>query len=472
MQPILKKINLTKMETNKNLVDAMVETQSKTINNWVETTQKLQKAVVGGQAIDKGSDLYKDWLNNQMDIFNSAATEAKTAFTNTASQNTTEATEKSTEFFKNWYNSQMNSVKQMIDFNQSLYNNTVNFGKPATDLNSNFKNMNDTFTSFYTNWMNAINASYDNLSKNLTPGLGKDAFTSMFNYNTTFNKMQEVFEPWTNAMKAGNFNAETFKSLVNPTQYKEIIEKMFTPFFNNNDFKSQFEKFTQQMEQFVGSQTNVSKDFYEKMKEMQAHLPMLFSGDYAKLTSIYSNINTIFQTNFSPMMKLVAPSKEKEMAQMMIDAMDKATLYSIKQSQMQYLLFTAGQTALEKTAEMAAEKMKDAKEITSANQLYSEWVNMTEKIYTDLFASDEYSVLKGEILSTGLTLKKDFEKQFEITFENTPFAFKSQLDEMYKTIHDLKKQVRELQTRLALNTAATTTEEDETKVAKNGMRKK
>jgi len=45
------------------------------------------------------------------------------------------------------------------------------------------------------------------------------------------------------------------------------------------------------------------------------------------------------------------------------------------------------------------------------------------------------------------TWKTYVEKQFENVFEQYPIAFKSELDEVYKTIHDLKKTVKELQTK-------------------------
>ena len=57
------------MKNTKNLMDAMVESSSKAVNNWVETAQKAQKAALSGSSLEKNSDLYKELLNNQMSIF-------------------------------------------------------------------------------------------------------------------------------------------------------------------------------------------------------------------------------------------------------------------------------------------------------------------------------------------------------------------------------------------------------------------
>ena len=44
--------------------------------------------------------------------------------------------------------------------------------------------------------------------------------------------------------------------------------------------------------------------------------------------------------------------------------------------------------------------------------------------------------------------------QFENVFEQYPVVFKSEMEEIYKTMHDLKKTVKDLQTKLAMQNAA------------------
>ncbi len=80
--------------------------------------------------------------------------------------------------------------------------------------------------------------------------------------------------------------------------------------------------------------------------------------------------------------------------------------------------------------------------------MFSEWVKTNEELFTDLFSSEEFSKVKGETLNLSMEVKKYFEQQFENNFRNFPVVFKSEVDELYKTIHELKKQVRELKAQL------------------------
>jgi polyhydroxyalkanoate synthesis regulator phasin len=106
------------------------------------------------------------------------------------------------------------------------------------------------------------------------------------------------------------------------------------------------------------------------------------------------------------------------------------------------------------------------------NDFYNEWVKKNEELLTELFGSEEFSKLKGEILNISMDVKKHFEKQFENVFGVYPVVFRSEVDELYKTIHDLKKQVKNLETRLAAQGASALVFEDEEKPSKNNGKRK
>lgn len=452
--------------TTKNLFDSMVETQNKTMNNWIETTQKMQKAVMGGASVDKGSDLYKDWMNNQMNILTSATNEIKDKATDTT--NTT--THNAQEFYKNWYNNQMNVVKQMMDSNQNFYNSFVNFGKNTSEVNENFTKMNDTLTGLYNNWQNTINATFNNMMQTI-PGSNQNSFKGMFDGINMYNKMQEIMTPWMKSLSTGNFNAESLKGMMDPNKVKEITEKLFESFFHYPNMKEMIDAYTKNYETYFHNNSNLGKEYMENMRNTFGHMPMLAGGDFAKLTGIYNQFNNMLQTTYGPVMRLIAQSPEKRNVELNIELSDKVAQFTLKQTQLQYLLYTTAQTATEKTIEYFTEKAKNGTEVTSFQNVFAEWVNLTEKVYLDLFNSEAYSKLKGDLLADGMAAKKLMEKQYENYFENTPFIFRTEMDELYKTIHDLKKKVRDLESRLTTTTTTATTELEEDKTSKTTKKK-
>jgi hypothetical protein len=458
------------MKNTKNLMDTMVETSSKAVNNWVETAQKAQKAALSGSSLEKNSDLYKEWLNNQMSIFRNIT------LNNDDHKDGKKHTENSNasveDFYKNWYNQQMTAFKQMTDLNQNMMNAFSNFGKPASEVNANFSSMNQAWTGIYENWMNTMNNTYNNLSNSMKGGLNKNVFEQMFQSQNVMLKMQEFYAPFQKAMQTGQFNMDTFKKMMDPAEYKKNMENMFAGMMPQNNMKEFFDMYTAQMHNLFGNSQNMTKEMRENMENMMKSFPQLFNADMGKMMNVYNQMSDNMHKTMAPFVKMMAPGKEKENMQASFETMDKMAIYQIKNAQLQYLIMTTGQKAVEKTMEMVTEKFKNQTEITSFNKFFQEWVNLNEGAFVELFNSDDFSALKAEVTSLSLAIKKDLETQFESQMAVYPFVFKSDMNEVYQTMHDLKNKIKSLESQLAAVKASTVELDEEEEVAKKTTSRK
>ena len=127
------------------------------------------------------------------------------------------------------------------------------------------------------------------------------------------------------------------------------------------------------------------------------------------------------------------------------DISNRLAIYNIKNAELQHMIYTQGVKVMDALAENVAAKVKNGEEVTNMMALYQEWLNLSDKTYVSLFDSEEYSVLMAEVNAMQLKLKKDVEGQVEKMMVGIPVATRSEMDEMYKTIYELKKQVRQLQ---------------------------
>jgi len=66
------------MNNTKQILETVVESQTKAINNFVETANKFQEAFKSGKALEQSTEIYKDWWNSQMSLFKNITTEANT----------------------------------------------------------------------------------------------------------------------------------------------------------------------------------------------------------------------------------------------------------------------------------------------------------------------------------------------------------------------------------------------------------
>jgi polyhydroxyalkanoate synthase subunit PhaE len=445
------------MKTNNQVIDTLVEAQTEAINNWVDSTKKFQTAFTSGSIATEGQSIYKEWLDKQMSFLNGA----QANFTKQVENNKPE------DFFKNWYSQQMEQVKKMTDFNQSLQNSFANFGKSPADYMTNFGTSNQAWTNIYNNWMNTLNSTYDTFAKSMPKGINQDTFKNFFEGSQTYLKLQEFWQPAFEAFKQGNFNAETLKKFYQPDAYKQMTEQLFNSQFSNVNMKEVFDASTKNIHDFFTKNNNLSKEYTEAFKNMTNEYPQLMSGDFAKLTELYKNANNIFSKTFEPVLKLAGAGKEKVAIEENIALLDKISEFSVKQAQLQYHLYATTQKAVETSAKKSFEKFTpETAQKEGFNEFYNEWVKTNESLLTELYGSEDFSKLKGELLNISMDVKKHFEKQFENVFNVYPVVFRSEVDELYKTIHDLKKQVKTLETRLAVQGATELVFEDDAKATK------
>lgn len=446
------------MKTNNPFFDNLIETQTNVMNNWMDSTKKFQSAITSGNIASEGQNIYKEWFEKQMNLLGGMQAGIPNAFSNE---------NKPEEFFKNWYNQQLAAVKQMTDFNQSMYNSFANYGKPANEYMNNFASMNTAWTNIYNSWINTLNKTYDTYTQNLNSSFNKDMFKNMFESNQVYLKVQEAFQPMMKAIQNQDFSVETWKNINNPENFKKVTEQLFGSFFTGANMKEVYDNATKQVRDFFTQQNNLSKEYFQQLQAMPAEFPGLFSGNFEKVKELYSQVNNVFGKTFEPVLKLTNPGKEKEAVEAAITLMDKIAEYSIKQNELQYNLMSTTQKAFENIAKQYSEKYKDMKpgETPAMNEIYNEWIKVSEKFLAELLATEDFSKIKAETISLGMDVKKQFEKQFENIFENYPLVFRSEVDELYKTIHDLKKTVKDLQNKIALSGSADLFEEEKSSKA-------
>ncbi len=67
---------------------------------------------------------------------------------------------------------------------------------------------------------------------------------------------------------------------------------------------------------------------------------------------------------------------------------------------------------------------------------------INEEVYQELFRSEEFSKLSREVNSRGLLFRKWIDDVFEQILKFTSLPSKRDMDEIYRTLYDLKKEVR------------------------------
>ncbi|MEO5642882.1 MAG: poly(R)-hydroxyalkanoic acid synthase subunit PhaE [Bacteroidia bacterium] len=463
------------METN-TFFEAWLETQKQLTENWTESNRKLQDSVKNGAAMTDGMEIYKEWLGKQTEITKTASDKATKTFNENVAENGEvfkNNNKNVSEIYNNWINAQREQMNKAMGNFQSSANpfmtNNPFASNPFTANNPFMTNpfaANNPFATnanpmkqvqdFQQQWWNNTQSFFNQSNQNTQPwnnmfqnwgkGLNdettKEAWNNMTNISAAYAKFYEMWAPVLKSMQNNTFNTESFKNLFNVDAFKEMMDRsiaqatpvqtkeLFQQFQNWTELASNYNKHVYQ--QFSGS-------IPENMKTLTPFL--LFGNDGNNTTNPFA----VYQRAISPLLRLFAPGKETELNELMTGMMEKVSVYGQKLAELQQTMYTTGAKTWETFLFENAEELKKGADLSNIQDVFQKWVNKNEASMLELFKTDAYSKIQAELLDLGLDIKQRTEKLAETLLQPLPIMLRSEADELYTTIYELRKRISQLE---------------------------
>jgi hypothetical protein len=260
--------------------------------------------------------------------------------------------------------------------------------------------------------------------------------------------MYEVWQPVYKAMSEKGFDPSKFSDLFNADKFKQVMDSTFQ-YIYPSPMKDAFENASQWLENLNGYAKQFSGQYFSQMQNMPNMFPNMMFGDNEAMMNMYNNMNGMYQKMAFPMFRIAAPGKESELAELYINTVDKFAVYATKLNELQYIMYVTGQKSMEELMTETYAEISKGAEAAPYGEFFQKWVDKSEKAFIELFKTDEYSKLQGELVDLGIEIKSGFEKLMESVFSQYPVMLRSEADEINKTIYDLKKKVRDLEKQIS-----------------------
>ncbi len=431
--------------TNKNIFESMADMQKQAVENFTQAANNIKTNMFANNTTNFDSDFFKKWYDTQMDWFNKANTENK---------NPNEAF----EFFNTWMNNQIANAKTWFDNNKNTMYTMPNMGN--NDMNTSYNNM----MSLYNNWMNTMNNSYSEMMKNFDNNSTKENFASMFNNAEMQMKSFEFWMPMMKSIQDKTFTPDMFKEMFNTPVYKEMMDKMFgnQPDWMNNMMENPaMASMKDNMNKMMGQ----NKNMFDNMKGMMnTNMPNM-NDAMANMMNYYNQFNSSIDNAVAPFTKLMGTNKNNESINTMKEISNMMMAYNVKNTQMQYMTYQTGLKAMDEVSENIYASIQEGKDMSNFLDLYSTWLNTNDKHFVKLYETEEYSKMMSEVSAMQLTLKKKVEASIEKSMEHLPLINRTEMDELYKTIYDLKKKINALESQLNIEDTSTVEANATTKTA-------
>lgn len=464
----------TKQEKTASAVPAFYQewlnTQNKFMQNWMEAAQNFQKNAAG--SLPEGSaTYYKQWADQQAAMYKSwmeMVEKFQTAFPAPTSVSSFPgmsipgfaAGDQTTQAFKDLMDAQM---KYMTNFAPQGFNNvfantpwaqTFSNGQglnPFTGLNNmrtatmaQMFNLYENWLAIYRNFATTAGKNVQEFSGKLPEGVAKETLGQILNSTESYMKLLEFWMPIYKSMQEKTVTVEQLQQYMHPARYKEVIDKVFE--FVGPETLQEFYAHSAKLMEAVNSTAGTQLKQYNELAQRNTKLlPELMAGDPQAAMKIYENLYESYQRNFDPMLRATINGRDAEMLEIVKSMVAKFNEFSQKFNKFQYNTYVTGQKAMEKVVEKVAETVKNGGELKSYNEFFKMWVELNEKAYGELFKTEEFSKLQAELMNTGLEIRTELQRMLETFLADYPVVPRSEMDELYKTVHELKAKVRGLE---------------------------
>ncbi len=186
-------------------------------------------------------------------------------------------------------------------------------------------------------------------------------------------------------------------------------------------------------EGLMGSSSGMSKLFNLEMDG----LTRLFDFEAAK------------DTAFNKMAQIPSVGFTREQNTKLLRAFDAFVDLRKAHAKYRTSLSTAMADAVKRTMEKLADMAKEGKSINSVRELNKLWLDVADQVFTEMLASDEHIQLQNEVSGAGLKYRIEMQKVTEMFLKNFNLPTRSELDDTYRTLYQLRKEVKTLKKTVA-----------------------
>jgi hypothetical protein len=242
----------------------------------------------------------------------------------------------------------------------------------------------------------------------------------MLKSTDVYTRLFQLWQPIFGQMQHSSLNPQDLWKMVDPANFRSFVDKLFgiDQTAMMNDMMDQYQR---------------SMQFFNSMSQMNPGM-----------NNWYTDVFRSAQAGFAPFFTQTNSGKTPSSAALWEDT-ETWGKYISKMNEMQAMLYKASMSAWEKVVKALSDRSEAGQPLTNFDEFYSEWSSINEKEYLDLFNTEEYAAVQAELLELQVKLTRSYEKQMETLLQPFPVVLRSQMEEVYKTNHELRTRINDLE---------------------------
>jgi hypothetical protein len=345
------------------------------------------------------------------------------------------------DYFDSWIKTQQQAFASLRD--------------QALQMQSFFPNSGATTDNPFTNWAkSAFQAFPMGADANLT----KDTFSKTLYGNDAMQKLYDLWQPMLNAIRNKTIDPNNYTDLMDPTKIKQLFDKLFS---FDLDAMSQLQK---QTAQYADTYQQFGKPWIDVAKSKSSNF---MQGNFTQndfqpeaLILQMQAAYAMFENTTGKIFSTPAVGKDREKMELMTNCAKAMSNFVANNIEYQQMMQVTGQEAMQTVVKSLAEKVEAGEKFEKFDDFFALWIDTNEKTFNKLFQTKAFSQKRNAMTEAGFNARKLYNEIIENELAGFPIARRSEMDEVYKLVYDLRKQVKSMDSQIQelKNTASKTKE--------------
>lgn len=308
---------------------------------------------------------------------------------------------------------------------------------------------------FYRRWLEYVQ---EMMAKFAVPtqGIGPDTFTKMFQtadiYSQLYALWMQMFEAYRKVIgEGGEYDFEAMSKILETwaEEYRSIVQKVFAPALPEQ-LQWIAELYSGEIPLLAsGLLMHLWAPWYEYGRRMVDRGMKMEKPSPEAAVEVYEGWKQAYEESIGRLLRAPAMGYYREAAEKLRHTVDSLTEFNIVLAEFYAEIESTGAKSFEKLLEkLASMQAKGKAEPMSFRDLYRLWWETNEEIYIELFRTEEFSKLQGQLVDKGMQFRRDFQAYVEEATKELPFPNRSEMDHLYKAVDRLKREVRTLKKEL------------------------
>ncbi len=200
---------------------------------------------------------------------------------------------------------------------------------------------------------------------------------------------------------------------------------------------------------YVNTANKLVNPWAETFGDMQTMLLKGLTGNKDAYMDFVKNWQKNYETTFAQLFRAPNIGMNRELADKLSKNMDKFMDYMNVLSEFSATIYRVGTESMETLLQKYQEMIEQDAQPKTFKEFYELWWKTSEEAYQQLFGTEDFAKLLSQVVDAGVVFKKNQDSLLEEFFKQMPVPLKSEMNDLYKTLYDLKKEVRNLKRRIS-----------------------